>query len=540
MVEGISGLSVEAQTSGGGATVVRGARRSYCCTIEDPLNIEASEVPDAVVAAVLGVSVQYQILVEGSSTTDVDPAGRIARRLAEALGGAVVDPQRGTIWSAKSGRAVTTPQREEQVSVIDVDWCFEKDRVGESTLRDFLRLCRQYLPEAVPRRFGSFEPLQGRYDERGEDGLVGLWSSGTDVFWNARLPCVGGRVFDPPHTYEGPGWKASLDFLCEPFERDLAWRDALRALFVAVADELGAFYACAQVTGQHVWSRGGLWVGQDTERSTPVGGYGWRGLPPHPVWWSWYGPGYAPMVAEVFDPQQMTATASGLLHIASEQPQTRRELQAAGVPGPPVELAAREGRPAHRIPPALERLAGKRSDDDLGYANYDPDERLREELFSRKHAAEQLVVDDLHAQGVHVERLEELAVVGDTGVRQPAAVRVLAAQLNRDLPQHLKDDVVFYLSLARTAAAEAWPVLRAKYLEQPPDSQYKRKLADALAATVTRPRLPELIALAEDVTQGRTRARLIPALKRFKDLDAAQAAQRLLEDRQLAPDPPSI
>lgn len=501
------------------------------------MSVDIEDVSPEVSAATLGVAVRYEVLVEGGSTANISPARRLARGLTAALGGAVLDAQTGEVWSPKTGRVVARPQRDERVAVIDVDWCFAKNVVRESTVHGFLALCRRYLPEALPRRFGDVEPMQERYEQVGEQGFVRFWSAGTDVFWSARLPCTGGTLYDPPGQYEEPGWKLSLDFLCEPFASDPAWRATLRTLFVAVADELGAFYASAQVTDQYIWSSGGLCSDAATETPTYVGGHWWRGLPTHPVWWSWYGPEYTPIVADLLAADAVMRSERGIFHACSEVPRTRYELEADRIPWLPADLTAEStGTPARRIPPTLEVLAGKRSDDDVDYLRHDPAERLRKERRERIAAAEQVVVDELVSAGVIIRSLTDLAIVGEKRIRQPAAIRVLATQLDKDLPQHVKEDVVFYLSLARSAAAEAWPILREQYLRCEPDSEFKRRLGDALAATVTKPRLPELIDLVSDARHGATRRRMLTALKRFKDDDAIETLRQLRDDPELGPD----
>jgi hypothetical protein len=61
-------------------TVLRGAKQNYSFTLALPLNIEPEDVPDEVTAAALDPSHLYELLVEGSSSTEIPHATKFARR----------------------------------------------------------------------------------------------------------------------------------------------------------------------------------------------------------------------------------------------------------------------------------------------------------------------------------------------------------------------------------------------------------------------------------------------------------------------------
>ena len=78
-----SGLEAEgADEATPSLTVVRGARARYSFTLGLPVGVEAEDVPQEVTAAMLGPSYLYELMVEGSSTTETPHAVRFARRLA--------------------------------------------------------------------------------------------------------------------------------------------------------------------------------------------------------------------------------------------------------------------------------------------------------------------------------------------------------------------------------------------------------------------------------------------------------------------------
>jgi hypothetical protein len=324
LVEASNGLDID-RAGPGALTVVRGVRRRYSFTVDGPERVEAEDVPSDVAEVVLGARHVYSILVEGSTQTEIPHAVRFARRLAQTLDGAVADLQLDEVWSRSRTRTVQKPARQERVSTVHVRWYCLREAVDGNLADRYITTVQRLLPEALPRRFGEYEPLQGTYDDGGASGFAQAWTDATSsLYFSASGPCVDGSL-DP-----GPGvrfpdrfWSMSLTLLAEPL-RQAAWRDALRHLFVTFADVLPAFYAQAQVTAGWIWSGRSLGADSQTEsRRTPVQRRVWMGLPPTPVWWTWLGRPFDEFTASVPD-DRTTRTEKGVLYEAAT------DLDAAG------------------------------------------------------------------------------------------------------------------------------------------------------------------------------------------------------------------
>lgn len=104
------GLGIDDGEPGQALTVVRGARRAYSFTLGLPVQVEAEDVPDEVTAVLLDARVMYELLVEGSSTTEAPHAVRFGRRLAEATRVALLDSQTDQVWTR--GKLRTPPRAE--------------------------------------------------------------------------------------------------------------------------------------------------------------------------------------------------------------------------------------------------------------------------------------------------------------------------------------------------------------------------------------------------------------------------------------------
>ena len=341
--------------------VLRGARRRYCFTVDGPDALDAEDVPEAVTSVVLGAKYLYSVVVEGSSATDIPHAVRFARRLAKELEGAALDRQVDEVWSRSHSRSVATPAREERVSVVDVDIYCLRDGLTPEPARLFAETAQRLLPEALPRRFGEYEPLQGKLTDAGIEGFCEAWNAATSlVFLSGSGPCIGGSLHAGPNDrFPSPFWRLSLQFHADPL-RDERWRDATRRLVTTLADRLPAFYASAQLTRDHIWSGRSLWSDARTEWAlSPLRAReGWLGLPPMPTWWAWFGPPYRELVHDLLDSSRTTSTGAGLLHEWSDEPVDRTDL--AGVAAqwlPAVLLASYGPNPEGQLPVPLTRAA---------------------------------------------------------------------------------------------------------------------------------------------------------------------------------------
>jgi hypothetical protein len=321
LVDQSAGLAVDA-ADGRWLAVSRGVRRRYSFTVDGPDRLEAEDVPPEVTSLVLGARYLYSVTVEGSADSEIPHAVRFAKRLAKILDGALVDEQTGQIWSRSRSRTMQTPSREDRVATVDLTWLSLRDEVPDDASALMVSAAERYLPEALPRRFGEYEPFQGKYAEAGKEGFSQAWRDATSaLYFSGSGPCVGGHLnAGPNEQFPDRYWSMSMTLLADPL-REHGWRDAARRLFRTLADGVGAFYASAQVSRNHIWSGRSLWMDGETELSIRTLRFreGWLGLPPTPTWWSWFGAPYA-FVARLLPRDGLTATTKGILFESAREP----------------------------------------------------------------------------------------------------------------------------------------------------------------------------------------------------------------------------
>lgn len=333
LVREIPTLDVEDPTSAR-HTVVRGKRRASCFSLEAPVEADPGDVPAEVTAAVVGVSVQYDILVEGSSATSVPVARRFAKRLAAATEGASYDHQTEIIWSQAGSREAERPSMTERIDVIEVHW-YLPPQPPQEVAAAWLAAARTFLPEILPKRFGEYEPLAGKL-EHGDAGFVDA-ADGTDsLFFTGRFPALGGSF--STRDYDGSLRRVgsvgvTLDRATFHHPR---WRSALEGFFGDFARRTGSFYATAEVARNIGWSGRSVWY-DGNEESVPAlaGANGWVGLSPYPVWWTWFDGAYLEAVSPWLNLSvpagtgAVTESGSGRFHPFAVEPTDREELAAA-------------------------------------------------------------------------------------------------------------------------------------------------------------------------------------------------------------------
>ena len=324
-----AGLAVDdAGSATDSLTVVRGARAVYSFTLDLPVPIEAEDVPEEVTAVLLGPSYLYALLVEGSSATETPHAVRFARRLAKAAGGVVFDQQTDEIWARGNLRPAPSVQRG-RFDVVEVHWYVRSGTAGATAARAWLELAARYLPEALPRRFGSYEPLPMKLDVDGPEAFVEAVTTETisSVSFSTSAPCIGGSLAAGADRWDlrSHGLSLHRGALGDP-----RWRGALQRLFVDFAVATEAVLATAQVQRGVGWSGRSAWYDATVEQTAYLAPRGrWMGLPPYPVWWSWFGPDYVPFVLEHLPEEQVVHVDGGVFHARGEEPLDRDQLTAA-------------------------------------------------------------------------------------------------------------------------------------------------------------------------------------------------------------------
>ncbi|MGN7966546.1 hypothetical protein ACTJKK_10765 [Microbacterium sp. 22179] len=308
-------------------------------TIDGPMQVEPEDLPEGW-AEGEGATVLYSLSItydvsegpEGFSATvdgaDADAAMAFAERLVARIDGAVWDPQ---TWEPTEVEVEVAPEAEPpQTLYLHMKWYRLLDDTKDLAAI-YLRTAREFFPLAVPSRYGTHEPMQGRIP-RDDDALFDrLYREECE---SSKLLLAGkvilhGSISHWTNELSVRVQSVRLTFEISRLEKAGAI-DAIERFLVVLAERSEAFFASASVT-----------------RSRYVGGYlpflpkgQWSGLSLEPHWMTWFGREYAELVRPHVDSTLVKDALHGLLHRWTDHPAPAAELrQLSDGPWIPTELA---------------------------------------------------------------------------------------------------------------------------------------------------------------------------------------------------------
>lgn len=329
------GLVVESDSDPAHLVIIEDAASGpkHLFEVGGPHAAEPEDFTEEIVAACLAPRWMTQILVPYSVPKRAISLGRsLARHLAEAGAGAAFDPQtEGLIWPRGRPKRVPARESEEDTSIVRLDW-FLPANAGQEAPAKLVELLKRMCPEALPTRYGQYEPPPFKFDPADPGEFVRFLQDNDDgnAFWFARRPSFGGRFTAPRAAKRTPPeaehlsiTHMSVDFDNNVLVADSAWREAVIDLFTAGAKSMGAFYAAIQldpgwkVSKNNQLSISAVDLMKDRAEHIRCGML-WQGLPPVPVWVSWYASPYlellSPALFERSDAVQATTRPRRLMH----------------------------------------------------------------------------------------------------------------------------------------------------------------------------------------------------------------------------------
>ena len=296
-------------------------------TVDGPVAAEPDDLAEPLAAAVLAP--RWLMTVSAGSR---EAARKLGRRIAKLNQGAAYDPQEDVVFYPRGKPKRVAAQKPETTSIVRLEWYVADERWPEAPAA-LVRTIARRCPEALPTRYGDFEPLQEHYEAE----AFAAYARDHDTFWFAGRPSFGG------HAFRG---RIGLDLDWRVLDADPRWREATVDLFAAAAAAIGAFYGeCWVEPGWSVSRSNRIWIaaGRKT-RETALGRDGFEGLPAEPAWLAWFGGDYREPVTQALDGHGPGAPARPL----------RRGLRRAVVPvvdARPEGVLVRLGeRPRAKLP----------------------------------------------------------------------------------------------------------------------------------------------------------------------------------------------
>lgn len=183
--------------------------------------------------------------------------------------------------------------------------------------RIYLDAATELFPAAVPSRFGTHEPMQGRFPRDDASTFDQMYREESDV---SDLIFAGkqfqrGSISGWTNDLESRYQRIDLRFALAAWER-AGTQAAFEEFFVEVARRSGSFFASVELNDTML----------ETAQVPAVRG-AWAGLPLQPQWLSWFSPEYAELVAPHLFAGETHKFAEGWFHRWTDEPADAAEIR---------------------------------------------------------------------------------------------------------------------------------------------------------------------------------------------------------------------
>jgi hypothetical protein len=247
------------------------------------------DVEEEISALLPGIAYLTELNLEGRATNAALKLLRsTAKEIARHARGVVLDPQSDSITTPAGVTRFIPAKREKTFAVLTLSWWFLNDKLLTSAgRRSFLALLKRWLPEALPKRYGEYEPPQFHFAKTGLSHLEGFMAKHlSDVMvWYPNRPVTGVSVSCPkPLGPDENGFRThhveievEAAVLAQP-----GWAEHLRHFWRQMTFLLRPIYGEVRSEAGYSWSGGTAMfeaalirnLYPDTTRS-----WFWRGVP---------------------------------------------------------------------------------------------------------------------------------------------------------------------------------------------------------------------------------------------------------------------
>lgn len=250
-----------------------------------PHACEPEDIPEEILAANPLVRHLIEISVEPMSAPASvrTKALKIMKALCKAYDGTALDPQTDLIYGRKKRATFVASAEEREVSELSISWWYRspvlRSRDGWERL---LTLFDKYLPEAIPRRYGEFEPPNFRLDRDGRDHFIDFVTGESQskvIYTDLPVTGIHHAVPDPfgPHILGYRVDHLEIRMLSDCLTHQ-ARQQAVKQLWLEVSKLLNPFYGDVRHLGGRTMQRKRIWFTSHSANH-PIISWWWRGLP---------------------------------------------------------------------------------------------------------------------------------------------------------------------------------------------------------------------------------------------------------------------
>lgn len=255
--------------------------------------VEDEDIPDEIMARLIGIKYLTTITLEPISAPKA--AHVILRKICKSISknaiGIIEDQQIDSLILPPGAKKYTAPVREksDRFTLLEFSWWFENDlmRTREG-LAHFLHLLERYLPEALPRRYGLYEPPSFKYVEMGSAHFIEQCLEQID---RGGLVCYPTRPVTGLHFainaksgFVNIGGQRRYKSSCIRISLDAAvldlpdWRNRIIKVWEELSLAIQPFFGDVRLLKNFIYAKNTFYVDRQTENH-PIKSWWWKGLP---------------------------------------------------------------------------------------------------------------------------------------------------------------------------------------------------------------------------------------------------------------------
>ncbi|MGN6366822.1 MAG: hypothetical protein ACTHN5_00895 [Phycisphaerae bacterium] len=132
------------------------------------------DVPEEVAGLLPGIGYLTELNLEGDAPEKAEALlMSTAKEIAKGAHGVIEDPQEDEVITPAGVKRFVPAKKGANFSVLNFSWWFLSDSLGTDAGREaFVGLLEKLLPEALPKRYGLWEPPQHHYEKTGRAHLL--------------------------------------------------------------------------------------------------------------------------------------------------------------------------------------------------------------------------------------------------------------------------------------------------------------------------------------------------------------------------------
>lgn len=221
----------------------------HTITLTESVMVENEDIPTDVMLSLAEIKYLTSIYLQPytNEKTITDKAIKCAKELAKEFNGIVENPQcENNIILVDKTKTFTRSIR--NADKISISWYVACEQSLSNQMTGFIELLEKYLPQALPRRYGAFEPPEFKYSVTGKNHLISFLNSEHSPVIYCTKPVT--HIFISDAYIYNQKYKVK-DYRCNKIEIELLkeayiesnWQFAAKRFFIEVARLFKPFYA---------------------------------------------------------------------------------------------------------------------------------------------------------------------------------------------------------------------------------------------------------------------------------------------------------